>query len=95
MAGDNCIYTRESWSGDSRDGALVNGDGFHYFRMVEGGLILEAYEFYENEDGVEVVTPLPEMHNVNWIKDLGFEDLEALDRIEAKEFQRIKNLLQS
>lgn len=87
------IYTREYWTGDSRDGGLVNGDGYHFFRMGEKGLIVEAYEMYESDEGEEVVTPLPEMHNVSWIEDLGFEDLEALDQIKEIEFHRIKDLL--
>ena len=76
----NFMYTKEYWTGDSRDGSIVNGDGYHYFRMKDKGLIVEAYEMYETEEGDKVVTPLPEMHNVCWIDDLGFEDLEALDK---------------
>ena len=87
------IFTREYWTGDSRDGSLVNGDGYHFFRMGAKGLIVEAYELYEGEDGEEVVTPLPEMHNVSWIDDLGFDDLEVLDRIEEGEFERIRQRL--
>lgn len=86
------IYTREYWTGDSRDGAVVNGDGWHYYRMRKGGMIVEAYEFYETDDGVEVANPLPEMMNINWLKDLGFDDLEALDMIEENEFSRIREL---
>jgi hypothetical protein len=87
------IFTKEYWTGDSRDGVIVNGDGFHYFRMDPNGLILEAYEVYEGEDGEETVTPLPEMKNVSWIKDFGFEDLDALDAVEELEFAEIKNRL--
>ena len=36
------IYTKEYWTGDSRDGAVVNGDGYHYYRMSDKGLIVEA-----------------------------------------------------
>ena len=84
------IFAKEYWTGDSRDGVIVNGDGFHYFRMKPTGLILEAYEVYEGEDGEEVVTPLPEMQHVDWIEDLGFEDLEALDSIIESEFMEIR-----
>ena len=45
------MYAKEYWTGDSRDGCLVNGDGYHYFRMTKDGRILEAYEYYETEDG--------------------------------------------
>jgi hypothetical protein len=86
------IFAKEYWTGDSRDGAIVNGDGYHYYRMSPEGLIIEAYEFYETDDGVEVAAPLPEMQNVDWKTDLGFEDLEALDIIEEVEFDRIRNL---
>lgn len=86
------IFTREYWTGDSRDGAVVNGDGYHYYRMSSDGLIKEAYEFYETDDGIEVASPLPEMQNVDWKKDLGFEDMEALDMIDADEFDRIRAL---
>lgn len=86
------IFAREYWTGDSRDGMLTNGEGYHFFRMKEQGLIIEAYEMYETDDGEEIVTPLPEMHNVDWIKDLGFEDLEVLDQIDEGEFIRIRGL---
>ena len=87
------IYAKEYWTGDSRDGAVVNGDGYHYYRMSRHGLIMEAYEFYETDDGVEVASPLPEMQNVDWLKDLGFEDMEALDVIDEREFARIRELI--
>lgn len=88
------IFAREYWTGDSRDGAIVNGDGYHYYRMSRDGLIIEAYEFYETDDGVEVASPLPEMQNISWVEDLGFEDLDALDLIEEHEFRRVKDLTQ-
>lgn len=84
------IYAREYWNGDSRDGNLVNGDGYHYYSMTKGGKILEAYEFYETEDGSTVVSPMPEMRNVNWFEDLGFPDMELLDIIREDEFSRIR-----
>ncbi len=87
-------YSKEYWTGDSRDGAVVNGDGYHYYRMSNKGLIVEAYEFYETDEGEEIVSPLPEMQNVNWQKDLGFEDMEALDSIDEIEFERIRDLTQ-
>lgn len=86
------MYAREYWTGDSRDGAVVNGDGYHYYRMRKDGLIIEAYEFYETDDGVEVAAPLPEMQNIDWKLDLGFEDLDALDLIDENEFSRVREL---
>ena len=88
-------YAKEYWTGDSRDGVLVNGDGYHYYRMTKAGQILEAYEYYETDDGREFVSPLPEMLNVHWIEDLGFEDFEALDMIKEFDFQRIKDVSHS
>lgn len=89
---DEPLFAREYWTGDSRDGELVNGDGYHYYRMTKSGKILEAYEFYELDDGREHASPLPEMLNVHWIEDLGFEDFEALDIIKEIEFSRIKSI---
>lgn len=92
MAEQATIFTKEYWTGDSRDGQVVNGDGYHYYEMSEEGLILDAYEFYETEDGTEVASPLPEMKNISWMKDLGFEDWEVLDIVKKFEFERIKRL---
>lgn len=84
------IFAKEYWIGDSRDGRLVNGDGYHYYQITREGKILEAYEYYEREDGSFVVSPLPEMRNVHWIQDLGFDDLDVLDVIPEIEYLRIK-----
>ncbi len=89
---EELLFAKEYWTGDSRDGALINGDGYHYYRMTKAGKILEAYECYELEDGRECANPLPEMLNVHWIEDLGFEDFEALDMIKEIEFSRIKDI---
>lgn len=94
MSSQQMIFTKEYWTGDSRDGALINGDGYHYYCMSDQGFIVEAYEFYETDDGVEVVCPLPEMQNVDWFKDLGFADFDVLDRVEQSEFERIRALTQ-
>jgi hypothetical protein len=91
----NNIFAREYWTGDSRDGALVNGDGYHYYRISGDGLILEAYECYETDDGEEVVSPLPEMQNIHWTRDLGFDDMDELDIIREDDFQRIRKMLRS
>ncbi|MBF0443049.1 MAG: hypothetical protein HQK54_14170 [Oligoflexales bacterium] len=89
------IYTKEYWTGDSRDGNLINGDGYHYYKMSRSGKIFEAYEWYEQDDGVAVVSPLPEMKDVDWIKDLGFEDMEVLDQISKLDFEAVKKLAKS
>jgi hypothetical protein len=89
---EELLFAREYWTGASRDGVLEDGDGYHYYRMTKSGKILEAYECYELDDGRECAAPLPEMLNVHWIKDLGFEDFEALDMIKEGDFSRIKDI---
>ena len=89
---EELVFAKEYWTGDSRDGVLENGDGYHYYRMTKSGKILEAYECYELEDGRECANPLPEMLNIHWINDLGFDDFEALDLIKELEFSRIKDI---
>lgn len=86
------IYAKESWFGDSRDGALESSDGYHYFKIIDGKKIVEAYEFYQHDDGTTVVSPMPEMKNVDWIDDLGFENLESLEIISEQDFSYIKSL---
>lgn len=86
-------YRKDYWTGHSRDGEVKNGDGFHYFKMSPCGTILEAFEIYETEDGDPVVCPLPEMQNVNWLNDLGFQDLEVLEDISEMDFQSMKELV--
>jgi hypothetical protein len=83
------MFVKDFWVGDSKDGSLVNGEGIHYYKMLPLGQIVEAYETYEKDDGEIVVTPLPEMHNVNWMGDLGFENFDALDQISEREFRRV------
>ena len=92
MSNSEFIYMREYWTGDSRDGNLINGDGYHYYRMSKEGKIFEAYEWYEQDDGVAVVSPLPEMKDVDWIEDLGFTDMEVLDQISRSKFEEIQKL---
>lgn len=89
---EELVFAREYWTGASRDGVLEDGDGYHYYRMTKTGRILEAYECYELDDGRECASPLPEMLNVHWINDLGFDDFEALDMIKEIEFSRIKDI---
>lgn len=85
-------YAKEYWTGDSRDGVLVNGDGYHFYQMKGPGLIVEAYEMYETDDGQEIASPLPEMKNVDWIGDLGFAEGEALEPLSEDEFERVRSL---
>ena len=87
------MFKKEFWSGDSRDGKCVNGEGYHYFKMTEDGLILEAMELYDSDDGEEVVSNVPEMNKVHWIKDLGFHDMDTLDALDESEFRRAKEIL--
>lgn len=87
------LYCRETWSGDSRDGSFVGGEGYHYFKMSPDGQIEEAYEYYETDDGQEVASKVPEMVGVHWLNDLGFEDFETLETIDENEFERIRELI--
>mgnify|MGYP003338268789 CR=1 FL=1 len=64
---------------------------FHTLKERLGYLV--ENEYYEKEDGTFVVSPLPEMKNVHWIEDMGFEDLEVLDFINESEYLRIKEAL--
>ena len=89
------LYSRDYWNGNSRDGVLVNGDGFNLYRMSPEGVIIEAYEVYEKDDGEVVSCPLPEMNNIDWFLDLGFEDLEALDLISQDEFERVASTMKA
>ncbi len=89
---DVLFYGKEYWTGDSRDGRLENGDGYHYYSIAKSGIIQEAFEVYEKDDGEVIISPLPEMNRVNWYKDLGFEDLETLDEVSAEEFQEVKTM---
>lgn len=89
-AKDEIFFAKEYWTGDSRDGHIVNGDGYHYYQLNQGGRIMEAYEWYEKDDGTTVVSPLPEMLNVGWIEDLGFDDFEVLDIITESEYEEVK-----
>lgn len=86
-------YARESWFGDSRDGQLENASGYHFFRMKDSQFIVEAYEYYEHDDGTEVATPLPEMTNISYLSDLGFDDLDSLDMISKTEFEQVKAIV--
>lgn len=90
---DTYTYARESWFGDSRDGQLEDGSGYHFFKLADGKKIVEAYEFYESDEGEEVASPLPEMKNVDWFEDLGFDNLESLDIISEEEYEAIKELV--
>ncbi len=93
-ANSKLIYAKEYWTGDSRDGRLTNGDGYHYYVMEKDGAILEAFEAYEDDDGEPVVTPLTETVGINWYHDLGYSDLENLDIIDEDEFSYMKEIWQ-
>ena len=89
------FYAKEYWSGDSRDGQLVGGDGYHYYKLSALGVVQEAYEVYESDGGDVKVTPLPEMLNVNWKSDLGFDDFEQLEEVETEEFDYVADIYKS
>lgn len=90
---DEVWYCREYWSGDSRDGQFINGDGYHYFEMIGDGIVQKAYEYYENDEGEEKVTPTPELVGINWFEFFGFEDEELLEVVKEHEFYHIEQLV--
>lgn len=83
-------FYKESWAGNSRDGELVGGEGWHYFRIKNGSLIVEAFELYLTDEGDDVVTILNDMVGVDWIRDFGFSNLEDLEEISEDEFLQVK-----
>jgi len=87
-------YCKEYWQGHSRDGRLKDGDGFHFFALTETGTIKEAFEVYESLDGEAVASLLPEMINLNWKKDLGYDNEDLLEPVEEDEFVFVKELAQ-
>ncbi len=92
---DDIWYAREYWSGDSKDGMYVNGDGYHYFEMRGKGNIQKAFEYYETDDGEEKVTDLSEFVGLNWFKTFGYEEDESdvLEYIPEHEFNYVEGLL--
>ncbi len=85
-------YVKEYWQGHSRDGLLKDGDGFHFYAMTATGTIKEAFEVYESLDGEAIASTLPEMVDLNWKKDLGYENEELLEAVEEDEFSFVKDL---
>jgi hypothetical protein len=85
-------FCREYWTGDSKDGQYTNGDGYHYYEMQSNGDVLDAYEYYETDDGEEHVSHLPELIGVNWFQYFGFDDDELLEAVAEQEFEYVRNL---
>lgn len=85
-------FCREYWTGDSKDGQFTNGDGYHYYEMKGNGDVLDAYEYYETDDGEEHVSHLPELIGVNWFSYFGFEDDELLENVAEQEYEYVRNL---
>jgi hypothetical protein len=86
-------YCREYWSGDSRDGQYINGDGYHYFEMQGDGIIQKAIEYYETDDGEEKSCEAPELVGINWFTFFGFEDEELLELVPEHEFHYVEQLV--
>lgn len=85
----NKSYFKEFWYGDPRDGSLENIDGYHYFKINEQGDILEAFEYYEGDDGEEHISAMQDFIGINWFQDLGYEDDELLESIPEIEYLMI------
>jgi hypothetical protein len=89
---DEIWYCREGWNGDSRDGQFINGEGYHYFEMKGDGHILNAFEYYETDDGEEKASIVPELIGINWFTFFGFEDEEILDILKEYQFRRVEEI---
>ena len=88
-------FAKEYWTGDSRDGVLRDGDGFHYYKFDSHSKIMMAYEVYERDDGEAISTPLPELLGVNWLADNGEDLLDSLEFVEKDEFDYVSDLAKS
>ena len=86
---DEIWYCREYWTGDSRDGLYLNGDGYHYFQMRGNGVVQKAVEYYETDESEERSSEVPELIGINWFEFFGFEDEELLEIVPEHEFQYI------
>jgi hypothetical protein len=86
-------YCKEYWHGHSRDGAFQNIEGYHYFKLNDQGDILEAFEYYESEDGEEYVVQMLDFVGINWYQDLGYQDDELLEGVSEAEFFMISKLV--
>jgi hypothetical protein len=84
------FYYKETWAGNSRDGEVVGGEGWHYFCIQDGSTIVEAFELYMSEEGDDVVTILHDMVGVDWIRDFGFSNLDELEKISEDDFLLVK-----
>lgn len=94
-APDTTWHCREPWFGDSRDGQLINGEGYHYFQMKGDGHIEKAIEWYESDDGEEHTSDVPELVGLNWYEFFGYDDDEILETVPSHEFSYIENLTQN
>ncbi len=92
MTAKELWFCREFWNGDSKDGQFTNGDGYHYYLMKRGGIIAEAFEYYETDDGEEHVIALPELVGINWFEYFGFDDDELLEEVTEQEFIAVKEI---
>ena len=92
---DEVWFCREYWTGDSRDGLYLNGDGYHYFQMKGPGVIARAIEYYETDEGDERSTEATELVGVNWFEFFGFDDEELLEAIDENEFYYIDSLIKA
>lgn len=85
-------FCREFWSGNSRDGLHVNGEGYYYFKMLGEGKILKAYEYYETDEDEENSLEASELIGVNWFTYFGHNDDELLESVTEHEFEYVESL---
>ena len=85
-------YCKEYWNGDSKDGVYVNGDGYHFYKIEGNGNIIDAFEFYESDDGEERSLHLPDLIGINWYAFFGYteNDSELLEPVPEHAFGHVK-----
>ena len=85
-------FCREFWSGNSRDGLHLNGEGYYYFKMLGDGKILKSYEYYETDEDEENSIEASELIGVNWFAYFCYHDDELLEFVTEHEFNYIESL---
>lgn len=88
-------YFKEDWYGQSRDGQVEDGEGYHFLAIQKDGLIIEAFEYYETDEGEERISSVPELRGKNWLLDLGYDDFEPLEEITERVFLEVREASQS
>jgi hypothetical protein len=89
-------YAKEYWSGDALSGE-ADTDGYNYYYLDPKGMVLDAYEYVEDDAENICITRIKNLLGVNWFEYFEIsmdevQELEILEIIKAKEFLKIKQL---